>query len=454
MADPQQATQIYRAILARTPENQIDPTLDRVRRALDLLGQPERTCQVVHVAGTNGKTSTARLIEALVRAHGLRTGLFISPHLASPAERILLDGEPISDEALIEAWRLVGPVVDMVDTEMAGVSKGKLSFFEVMWLVAAVAMADAPVDVAVVEVGLGGRWDATNTVESQVQVITPISRDHTEYLGDSIEAIAREKAGIIRSEVVLGRQSDAAAGVLEAAIDSSGARGHWLGQDFDVVARELAVGGQLVHLRGLAWPYEQVFLPLHGAHQADNAACAVAAVELLLAGAGTGLDSEVLAEALAETASPGRLEVVGVAPTVLVDAAHNHAGAEALAAAIDEAFPFDLIGLVGVLRGKDAEAILGALEPVVQRVVVTEAASDRAVPAAELAEVALEVFGPDRVEVVEYLDEALTRAVELALIDADGSPAPLATGVLATGSVILAGQVRTLLGGAPRHGVS
>ncbi|MCL1898414.1 MAG: Mur ligase family protein, partial [Micrococcales bacterium] len=324
--------------------------------------------------------------------------------------------------------------------------KGRLSFFEVMWLLALVAMADTPAEVAVVEVGLGGLWDATNLGDSVVQVITPISRDHTEYLGQSLETIASEKAGIIHSQVVIGYQVDEVAAVLEAAVVCAGAQAYWLGQDFAAGERELAVGGQLVHLRGLTKSYSEMFLPLHGAYQADNAALALVATELLLGDAATGLNEDLVAEALADVSSPGRLEVVGVVPTVLVDAAHNFGGAEALAAAVQETFPFDLIGLVGVLRGKDAEAILGALEPVLKQVVITEVASDRAWPADDLAQIAVEVFGPDRVQVAAPLDQALALAIELAQIDADGSPAPLATGVLATGSVVLAGQVRTLLG--------
>ncbi|MCL2804305.1 MAG: Mur ligase family protein, partial [Micrococcales bacterium] len=396
--EAEKAAAAYRSIMARAPENRIDPDTFRVEGSLDLL-EPEQTgMRVIHIAGTNGKTSTARMVESLVRAHGLRTGLFTSPHLASPAERIQIDGQPITDAAMLEAWDLVEAVVNLVDRDSEDLGEGRLSFFEVMWLLALVAFADAPVDVAVVEVGLGGRWDATNTIDSDVQVITPISYDHADYLGHDLASIAGEKAGIIRRQAVIGRQRPEAEAVLKAAAGENQAKVCWLGQGLEVVGRELAVDGQVLHLQTPGGFYNDVYLPLHGRHQAENAALAVAAVELLLAGELGVLGEEPMAEGLGQVTSPGRLEVVSTAPTVLVDAAHNHAAAEALAGAVTEAFAFDLIGLVGVLQGKDAEAILGALEPVVKHVVITAPSSDRALDPVELAEIAVEVFGPDRVE--------------------------------------------------------
>jgi dihydrofolate synthase/folylpolyglutamate synthase len=441
-----QVAEVYREILARAPEHDFEPTLDRVRAACDLLGEPQRTYRVIHVAGTNGKTSTARIAESLLRAHGLRTGLFTSPHLASVRERIAIDGQPISRADFLDAWSLVGSVVDLVDSRSLAAGGPRMSFFEVLTVLAFVAFADAPIDVAVVEVGMGGTWDATSVVESSVQVITPIARDHEKWLGSSLSEIASEKAGIIRDRVVVGSQADVVAEVLERALIDTGARGYWLGRDFEVLGRELAVGGQVVWLRGLAGEYSQAMVPLFGAHQADNAALAVAAVELLMSDAADPLPGAAYVEGLETAASPGRLEVVRVAPTVLVDSAHNVAGAEALVAAVDEAFAMPLIGLVGVLEDKDAEGLLGVLEPVLRQVVVTRSTSPRAVEPEVLGAVAREVFGPDRVEVVERLDDALVRAIELAEVDSGDSPSPLATGVLATGSVTMAAEVRLLLG--------
>ncbi|MDR1635518.1 MAG: bifunctional folylpolyglutamate synthase/dihydrofolate synthase [Bifidobacteriaceae bacterium] len=439
---------VYREILKRAPEHDFEPTTDRVRAAVDLLGEPQRAYQVIHVAGTNGKTSTARITESLVRAHGLRTGLFTSPHLTSVRERIAIDGQPISRADFLDAWSLVSAVVDLVDQRSVAAGGPKMSFFEVLTVLGLVAFADAPVDMAIIEVGMGGRWDATNVVQSSVQVITPISRDHEQWLGSSLEEIAAEKAGIIRTRAVFGRQPPAAAKVLEEAVIDAGATAYWLGRDFEVLGRELAVGGQVVRLRGLAGEYEEVPLGMFGAHQADNAAVAAAAVELLMSDAADPLPGAAYLEGMASAVSPGRIEVVSQLPTVLVDAAHNVAGAEALADAVDEAFPFPLIGLIGILGDKDAEGLLGVLEPVLRQVVVTRSTSPRALEPEVLGEVAREVFGADRVEVVERLDDALVRAIELAQIDSGNSPAPLATGVLATGSVTIAAEVRILLGRA------
>ncbi|MDR2567059.1 MAG: dihydrofolate synthase [Bifidobacteriaceae bacterium] len=437
---------VYREILKRAPEHDFAPTLDRVRAAVDMLGDPQRAYRVIHVAGTNGKTSTARIAESLVRSHGLRTGLFTSPHLSSVRERIAIDGEPIGRAAFLDAWSLVSSIVDLVDQRSEAAGGPKMSFFEVLTVLALVAFADAPVDVAIVEVGMGGVWDATNVVESTVQAITPISRDHEQWLGSSLEEIASEKAGIIRTRAVIGHQPPVVARVLEEALISAGAAGYWLGRDFEVLGRDLAVGGQVVRLRGLAGEYEEAPLRLFGAHQADNAALAVAAVELLMSDAVDPLPGAAYVEGLDEAVSPGRIEVARQSPTVLVDAAHNVAGAEALAEAVEEAFPFRLVGLVGVLDDKDAEGLLGVLEPILQQVVITRSSSPRAVEPEVLGAVAREVFGEDRVEVVHRLDDALVRAIELAEIDSEGAPGPLATGVLATGSVTIAAEVRILLG--------
>jgi dihydrofolate synthase/folylpolyglutamate synthase len=441
-----QVKAVYREILKRAPEHDFAPSLDRMRAAMELLGEPQRTYRVIHVAGTNGKTSTARIAESLVRAQGLRTGLLTSPHLSSVRERIAIDGQPISRADFLDAWSLVGPVVDLVDQRSTAAGGPAMSFFEVLTVLGFVACADAPVDVAIVEVGMGGTWDATNVVESSVQIITPIARDHEHWLGSTLEAIAAEKAGIIRTRAVIGDQPAIAAAVIEEKLLQTGATAYWLGRDFEILGRGMAVGGQIFRLRGLAGEYEEVALSLFGAHQAENAALATAAVELLMSDGTEPLPGGAYLEGIETATSPGRLEVVRQAPTVLVDSAHNLAGAEALVAALDEAFPLPLIGLVGVLADKDAEALLGALEPVLKQVVTSRSASARAAEPEELGAIAREVFGEDRVEVVERLDDALVRAIELAEIDAGDSPSPLATGVLATGSVTIAAEVRILLG--------
>ena len=480
--------EVRRELEARWPESQISPTLDRIRTLTQFLGDPQRAYPVIHVTGTNGKTSTARMIESLLRAFGLHTGLITSPHLSDLRERIRLDGEPISIDAFLDIYDEVAPVLAMADEASELEGGPRLSFFEVMTGLGFAAFADAPVDVAVVEVGMGGTWDATNVADGQVAVIMPIGMDHSNYLGDSLADIAGEKAGIIKptSSVVLAAQDDAAMEVLAAAAAQMEAPTAVEGIHFGVLERLVAVGGQQITLRGLGADYEEVFLPLFGAHQARNAVAALAAVESFFGITSSGstaalghsasadpidireddasagiasdipvstpgrrLDPAVVRAGLASVTSPGRLEVVRRAPTVVVDAAHNVPGAQALAAAIADSFAFtSSVGVVGVLADKDAAGILAALDPVVDRVVVTRSSSPRALPVAELAQIAAEVLGDSRVEAVDRLDDALDRAIELA---EEGSPAGVGSGVLVTGSVTMAGEARLLLGAESGH---
>jgi len=431
-------------LLSRTPESAVQPRLDPVRRALELLGDPHRAYPVVHVGGTNGKTSTARIAERLLREHDLRTGRFTSPHLHSVTERISVDGLPLSDDAFADLHEDVAPYLALVDGELRTAGEVPLTYFEALAVMAFAAFAEAPVDVAVVEVGLGGAWDATNVVESAVQVLTPVSLDHTDLLGDTVEEIAGEKAGILRRNavVVVGRQPDGVDDVLRERAAALHARLVREDEHFALAGRSVAVGGQLIAVQGLAARYEDVFLPLHGAHQAHNAALAVVAVEALLGGGERALDGSVLETALGDVASPGRLEVLRPSPLVLVDAAHNPAGIESLVEALEEAFAVQHgVGVVGVLEGKDAEAVLALLEPALEEVVITRSSSPRAIDVEVLAELAREVFGEDRVHAVERLDQALATAVDLADVGGGGSG-----GVLVTGSVTVAAEARQLLG--------
>ncbi|WP_149202021.1 bifunctional folylpolyglutamate synthase/dihydrofolate synthase [Actinotalea subterranea] len=438
--------EVYAGILARNPEHDFEPTLDRVREVCDLLGNPERAYRVVHVTGTNGKTSTTRMVERLLREHGLRTGRFTSPHLTSVTERIAIDGEPVTPDRFVELWNDVAPYVHMVDQRSQAAGGPRMSFFEVLTVMAFAAFADAPVDVAVIEVGLGGSWDATNVVQADVAVIAPISYDHERWLGHELVDIAGEKAGIVKegSTLVLAEQREEVDGVVLAAAAAVGARVVREGVDLEVVDRQVAVGGQVLSLRTTGGLYTEVFLPLHGAHQAHNSLLALAAVEALLRSGGA-LAGETVEPAFADMHSPGRLEVVRTSPTVLVDAAHNPAGVDALVAGVQEAFTFErLVGVVGILEDKDAEQILSGLEPLFDEVVVTRSTSSRAYDVDELAAIAAEVFGEDRVHAVERLDEAISRAVELSEGGTDGSPT--GAGVLVTGSVTMAAEARILLG--------
>ena len=420
------------------------PDLDRIVDLLHLLGDPQRAYPCIHITGTNGKTTTARMADALLRATGLRTGRYTSPHLESVNERISIDGEPLDPEGFAAAYDEVAPYAAMVDER----HPDRVTFFELLTAMAFAAFADAPVDAAVVEVGLGGRWDATNVVAAPVSVVTPIGLDHRAILGDTIEEIAAEKAGIIHEGTVLvtAQQPVEAAEVLLRRAVEVGATVAREGIDFGVVSRSVAVGGQLVTIQGLGRTYSDVLLPLHGAHQAGNAACALAAVEALLgAGSREPLSEEIVREAFAAVESPGRLEVVRRGPTVLLDAAHNPAGAAALVTALQEAFHFQrLVGVVAVLADKDVRGILEALEPVLAEVVVSANSSPRALPADQLAALAVEVFGPDRVEVAPGLEQALDDGIRLAeedptLVGDSG------LGVLVTGSVVTVGDARRLL---------
>lgn len=431
-------------LAGRWGETKLDPSLVRMEALMDILGQPQRAYPAIHITGTNGKTSTARMIEALLGAFDLRTGRYTSPHVQSVTERISLDGAPIPAERFIETYRDIKPYVEMVDER----EDFRMSFFEVVTGMAFAAFADAPVDVAVVEVGMGGTWDATNVVDGTVAVVTPIALDHTDRLGSTPGDIATEKAGIVKSgaTVVLSQQPvDAAQVLLKHAVevDATVARE---GMEFGVVGREVAVGGQLLTLRGLGGEYEEVFLPLYGAHQAHNAAVALAAVEAFF-GIGSQharpLDIDVVRRAFASVTSPGRLEVVRRSPTVVLDAAHNPAGARVTADGITEAFGFSrLIGVVGTSADKDVRGLLEAFEPIFAEIVVTRNSTPRAMDVDELAGVAVEVFGADRVQVEPRLDDALEAAITLAEEESEYSGA----GVLVTGSVITVGEARLLLG--------
>ena len=435
--------EIEDAILARTPENNPEPSLERVRRALELLGDPQKSFPMVHLTGTNGKTSTTRVVERILREHGLKTGRFTSPHLHDFRERIALNGQPVDAQRLVAVWEDIEAFIEMVDLESTASGSVRMTYFEVLVVLAYAVFADAPVDVAVVEVGLGGAWDATNVADGVVSVVTPVALDHQRLLGDTVEDIAHEKKGIIKPGgfAVVANQAPEVDEILREQCLDVDATMLREGDAFGVTAREAAVGGQLVSVKGVAGEYADLFVPLFGPHQAHNVAAAIAAVEAFLGGGETKLDDGVLRAALDGVTSPGRLEVVRRSPTVLVDAAHNPAGAAALREALADSFQFNrLVGLVAVLGDKDAEEILLALEPTLDHVVVTRNTSPRSMDPRELGRLAADLFDDERVTVVDALPEALDHAAGLA--DDEG----VGGGVLATGSVVTAADVRMLLG--------
>ena len=442
--------QVQAEILARAPEHAPQPSLERVRSVLEILGQPQLSYPVIHVTGTNGKTTTARMIDRLLREHGLRTGRFTSPHLDHVGERIVVDGLRLDDARFVAAWDDVAPYVQIVDDSSVAAGGPRLSFFEVLTVMAFAVFADAPVDVAVVEVGLGGLWDSTNVADGVVAVVTSVAMDHERWLGHSLTAIAEQKAGIVKEHAVLvtAQQELEVAEVLTARAASVGAVVAREGIEFGVLARDVAVGGQRLTLKGLVGGAEDIYLPLHGAHQAGNAAVALAAVEAFLGSggsAGTGLDPDLVRDAFAHVDSPGRLEPVRRGPLVVVDAAHNPAGAAAAAEGLREAFPGTrLVGVVGVMADKDVEGILTELEPVLDEVVITAARGVRAMSADAVADVARGVFGEDRVHVRPDLADAVESAVALAETGSGGDE--VAAGVVVTGSIYLVAEARRMLG--------
>jgi dihydrofolate synthase/folylpolyglutamate synthase len=417
--------------------------IDKIRRLMDVLGSPQRAYPAIHLTGTNGKTSTARMIDSLLRAHGLHTGRYTSPHLETVRERISLDGEPVSEERLVAVYDEIAPVADLIDKQVPE----PLTYFDMTTAMAFATFADAPVDIAVIEVGMGGEEDATNVLEAGVSVITPIGLDHTEWLGDTIEDIAWAKAGIIHrgTTVITAVQPEDAMRPLLERTAEMGATLAREGSEFGVVRRDIAVGGQLLTLQGLGGVYDEVFLPLFGAHQAQNAVLALAAVEAFLgAGKDKQLDVELVREGFAGVDSPGRLERVRSAPTILLDGAHNPHGMAATVSALEEEFTFrHLVAVVAVLGDKDASGLLDLLEPIAARIVVTQNSSPRSMPVAELAQVATDIFGEDRVTVAQTMPDAIEEAVVLAESDVEGELSGV--GVLITGSIVTVADARKLL---------
>ncbi|MDB2193771.1 bifunctional tetrahydrofolate synthase/dihydrofolate synthase [Mycobacteroides abscessus] len=452
----------------RWPETKIEPSTDRIVALMELLGSPQRAYPCIHVAGTNGKTSVTRMIDALLTALHRRTGRTTSPHLQSAVERIAIDGQPISPAKYVEIYSEIEPFVELVDKQSQEQGGPAMSKFEVLVAMAFVAFADAPVDIAVVEVGLGGRWDATNIIDAPVAVVTPIGIDHVEFLGPDLASIANEKAGIIKRHkldamtgeagadtvaVIAQQQPEAMEVLLRQTVEADAAVARE-GSEFAVLSRQVAVGGQLLELQGLGGVYPEIFLPLHGEHQAHNAAVALAAVEAFFgAGADRQLDIEAIRSGFSSVIIPGRLERVRSAPAVFLDAAHNPHGAAALAETLQSEFDFRrLVGVISVMGDKDVAGILGALEPAFDEIVVTHNGSPRAMETDALAGIALEIFGEDRVVVTPTLLDAVetaTAMVEEAAEDG-GAEGFSGTGIVITGSVVTAGAARTLFGKDPQ----
>jgi dihydrofolate synthase/folylpolyglutamate synthase len=427
---------IEKALLARWPENRIAPTLERISALVDILGSPQLTYPTIHVGGTNGKTTTARMIDSLLFEMGLRTGRFTSPHLESFLERISINGQSIDAKELIFSFNDISAYLDLMDTKF----ENPISFFEAITALAFVAFAEHPIDVGVIEVGMGGQWDATNVVDADVSVITPIGLDHMEYLGNTITEIAATKAGIIKEQgfVVLSQQTPEAAVELLRRAAEVGADIAREGLEYSIDSRAIAVGGQLISITGLRGHYDEIFLPLHGKHQASNAAAALIAVEAFFGE--QDLDVDAVRAGFANVRSPGRCEIIHRDPTIILDAAHNPHGAAAFAETLQSEFTFDEVtGIVALMADKDALGLLQALEPVMNQIIVTTNSSERSMKVSDLNKLASQVFGADRVFAADTLSEAIEKAIK-------DSVRPLSEESLAiviTGSVVTVGEART-----------
>ncbi len=429
---------IEQALLARWPETRIEPTLDRIAALVDILGSPQLTYPTIHIGGTNGKTTTSRMVDSLLFEMGLRTGRFTSPHLESYLERIAINGQPIDPKELIFSFNDISAYLDLMDTKF----EHPISFFEAITALAFVAFAEHPVDVGVIEVGMGGLWDATNVVDADVSVIMPIGLDHTEYLGETLTEIAQTKAGIIKEGgfVVLAQQEPECAVELLKQAALVGADVAREGIEYSVVSRSVAVGGQLLTIQGTKELYSEIYIPLHGKHQASNAAAALVAVEAFFGD--QALDIEAVRAGFANVTSPGRCEVVHRDPTIILDAAHNPHGAAAIADTIQSEFTFDeVIGIFAPMGDKDVRGILLELEQVMDLVIVTANTSPRAMKVSELERIAVEIFGAERVFSAGTVSEAIDKAVK-------DSVRPLSEdtiGILITGSVVTVGEARGIV---------
>jgi len=427
---------IEKALLARWPENRIAPTLERISALVDMLGSPQLTYPTIHIGGTNGKTTTSRMVDSLLFEMGLRTGRFTSPHLESYLERICINGQPIDAKELIFSFNDISPYLDLMDTKF----DNPISFFEAITALAFAAFAEHPIDVGVIEVGMGGQWDATNVVDADVSVIMPIGLDHMEYLGDTIGEIAKTKAGIIKEQgfLVLAQQEPEAAVELLRRAAEVGADVAREGLEYSIDSRAIAVGGQLISITGLRGHYDEIFLPLHGKHQASNAAAALIAVEAFFGE--QDLDIDAVRAGFANVTSPGRCEIIHRDPTIILDAAHNPHGAKAIAETIQSEFTFDdVTGIVALMADKDALGILQALEPIMNQIIVTTNSAARSMSVKDLEALATQVFGADRV----FAQPTLADAIDKAIKDSVRPLSDESLAILITGSVVTVGEART-----------
>ncbi len=417
-------------LYSRKPEHQMRPRLEPTRIACEVLGNPQFNYPVIHITGTNGKTSTARIIERILRELGLKTGRLTSPHLVRFNERISLDGTPIDDERFLETYQETKPILELVDQKLLAMGEQPLTFFEAMTAIAFQIFSDAPVDVLVLEVGIGGEWDSTNVANADVAVFTAIDLDHTKQLGSTVEEIAATKAGIIKEKSVVV-SSPQKPSVVEVLKTRSPGDFFLAGKDFELSNSSGEGYGTRFSVSGTVGNYPSLWMPIIGAHQAENAATAIAAVEQFLGG--RAIADEYLRVALADAVSPGRLQVVSKKPLVVLDGAHNPAGIASLGNAIGEHFSNpDRIGLVAMVADKDIDSAAKQFANIFPRVVVTQIVGERALLAEELASKIITSGG----EVIATIPE-VSEALKLAMKTAESEEIAL----FVTGSLYLIGAV-------------
>ena len=428
-----QLQEVLDALYARRPESQIEPRLHATARAVQLMGDPQKNYRIVHITGTNGKTSAARIIERILREHGLRTGRLTSPHLVRFNERIALDGEPVEDQRIVDTYVENEAILDLVDTELVARGEAPLTFFEAYNALAFQLFSDAPIDVLVLEVGIGGEWDASNVADGDVSVFTSIGLDHRKVLGDTVEEIAATKAGIIKpnSIVVSNSQIPSVERILRerASLDSFVA-----GVDFALIDSSPDGFGTRFSVQGSFGSYPQLWMPIIGDHQAENAATAIVAVEQFL---GRAIADEVLRSAIADCVSPGRLHVISKEPLVVLDGAHNPPGIASLRESIAKHFQAPAaIGVVAMLADKDVYSSALEFVGVFDHLILTSSHSERSMAASELAK-AFEDSGVVVDEVIDDFADAYDRALRLG----EETSRP----VFVTGSLYLVGAVLGLI---------
>jgi dihydrofolate synthase/folylpolyglutamate synthase len=432
---------VEQALLARMPEHELRPRLEPTARAAALLGDPQKLYRIIHVTGTNGKTSTTRMIDRILREHSLRVGRFTSPHLTKLNERIAIDGDLVADEVLVEIWNDIEPILKLVDAELDAEGEQPLTYFEALTLLAFSVFADAPVDVLVLEVGMGGEWDSTNVADGDVAVFTPIAIDHADRLGQTISEIAKTKAGIIKSGavVVSSKQKPEAMAQLQTRTKEVAERLVSYGTNFEAFNVIPELKGQRFALKTLAGEYTDLFMPLYGEHQAENAALAVAAVEAFLGNGERRILDDIVRVSFADIASPGRLQVVSREPLTIVDGAHNPHGINSLTKALKSSFSSPrAVGVVGILNGKNVDEMLGSLFESFEHVIITASKSDRSMEIQELAALASKYWGSEAISISSSVAKAIQNAREL-VVEAD------LDAIVITGSLSVVGEALAMV---------